>query len=260
MAGFIHSGVVTAMIGFAMLFGVFAIIERLSPEARAQRRWRAGSLVDTVWFFAGYVSRTFAGIAAVICVVVIGRLVPHPVFPGVAAQPAWVQIAEVLLIVDMIGYWTHRAFHRRRLWRIHAVHHSIEEVDWLSSARVHPLDTVVHRPLEAVPLFLLGFSALPVVPTYLFILAVYPIFLHANVRWDYGPLRGVIASPAFHRWHHTAEAKGVDRNFAGLFPFIDILFGTYHLPRRASTAYGLGEGRSIPLRLGAQLAHPFRTS
>jgi sterol desaturase/sphingolipid hydroxylase (fatty acid hydroxylase superfamily) len=39
--------------------------------------------------------------------------------------------------------------------------------------------------------------------------------------------RSVIASPRFHRWHHTGEAEARDKNFAGLLPLCDILFGTY---------------------------------
>ena len=29
------------------------------------------------------------------------------------------------------------------------------------------------------------------------------------LRWGY-----VLASPVFHRWHHTSEAEGLDQNFA----------------------------------------------
>jgi sterol desaturase/sphingolipid hydroxylase (fatty acid hydroxylase superfamily) len=39
----------------------------------------------------------------------------------------------------------------------------------------------------------------------------------------------VIASPR-HRWHHTGEAEARDKNFAGLLPLWDILFGTYYMP------------------------------
>jgi sterol desaturase/sphingolipid hydroxylase (fatty acid hydroxylase superfamily) len=29
------------------------------------------------------------------------------------------------------------------------------------------------------------------------------IFIHANVRLTFGPLRWVIATPQFHHWHHA---------------------------------------------------------
>ncbi len=37
--------------------------------------------------------------------------------------------------------------------------------------------------------------------------------VHANLNWTFGPLRHVLVSPVFHRWHH--DEKTYDRNFAG---------------------------------------------
>ena len=55
-------------------------------------------------------------------------------------------------------------------------------------------------------------------------------FVHANLNWDLGPFRYVIATPVFHRWHHTAPNEGGNTNFAGTFPLWDILFGTFRMP------------------------------
>ena len=252
--------VVSAVGGFVALFALFGVLEALFPDKPRQRRWRSGTRTDAIWFFAGYVSRPIGAVATVIGVVVLARLIPHPVIPAVSAQPAWVQLIEVMLLADVVQYWVHRWFHGKRLWRFHSVHHSIEEVDWLAAARVHPVDTIVHRPLEVVPMFMLGFSSLNVLPLYALIIAIYPIYLHANLRWSYGPLRWLIASPTFHRWHHTAEAGGVDKNFAALFPFLDILFGTYHMPERRSASFGLGTGQHMSTSFAAQLLHPLRSA
>ena len=51
-------------------------------------------------------------------------------------------------------------------------------------------------------------------------------FVHANLNWTLGPFRYVLATPVFHRWHHTSPAEGGNTNFAGTFPLWDILFGT----------------------------------
>ncbi|HEX6547491.1 MAG TPA: sterol desaturase family protein [Candidatus Dormibacteraeota bacterium] len=255
--------VVDAVAGFVVLFGLFAVLESLFPERRDQPRppFRRGTVGDAMWWFADYAARAAGALAVVVAIVVVARFVPHPVVPGIALQPAWLQFIEVLVISDLAGYWGHRAFHRvSLLWRFHAVHHSIEEVDWLSAGRVHPIDTIVQRPLEVLPVFLLGFSSTHVLPLFAFFIGVYPIFLHANVRWDYGPLRLVIASPAFHRWHHTAEAEGIDKNYAALFPWIDWLFGSLHFPRRATTEYGLGSGQHMRDGFFRQLLHPLRSA
>ena len=66
----------------------------------------------------------------------------------------------------------------------------------------------------------------------------------------------MIASPAFHRWHHARETDGDGRNFAGLFPFIDALFSTIQLPRAQPTAFGIA-GDPVPRGLLAQLRYPF---
>jgi len=84
----------------------------------------------------------------------------------------------------------------------------------------------------------------------------YAIFQHANVRWDFGPLRRVFASPTFHRWHHTSAEEGRDKNFAGLLPLWDILFGTYYMPAQQPSQFGVAE--PIPGDLIGQLVWPFR--
>ena len=78
------------------------------------------------------------------------------------------------------------------------------------------------------------------------------------MSWAFGPFRYVLASPAFHRWHHTSEEEGLDRNFAGLFPWIDLLFGTFYMPEgRRPERFGLAH-EDVPEGLLAQLAYPFR--
>ena len=87
---------------------------------------------------------------------------------------------------------------------------------------------------------------------------IYALLLHANVDWSYGRLRFVVASPTFHRWHHTSEEEGLDTNFAGLFPFIDLAFGTFYMPSgRRPERFGV-TGEAVPDGLLAQLAYPFR--
>ena len=83
-------------------------------------------------------------------------------------------------------------------------------------------------------------------------------FIHANVRWEFRPLRRLIATPAFHHWHHSADREAVDRNFAVHTPIWDILFGTYYLPDRWPTAYGLSGRRDVPTRWVTQLLYPLR--
>ena len=173
-----------------------------------------------------------------------------------SSLPMWLQIVLVLLAADLLAYWSHRLFHRSWLWPFHAVHHSSESVDWLSSVRLHPVNDVVMRVIQVLPLYWLGFNG-NILAAYVPFLTIYAFVLHANVNWTYGPLRYAIASPAFHRWHHTTEAEGLDTNFAGLFPFIDVLFGTFYMPLgRVPERFGI-TGAPVPSGFLAQLVYPF---
>jgi sterol desaturase/sphingolipid hydroxylase (fatty acid hydroxylase superfamily) len=231
-----------------LLAALFRLIERKHPN-----RWRRTDLFW--WFLTPLFSRLATG-AAVVAVCALSVTFRRPL--GAAwfrHQPLALQWLELLVGGDLIGYWSHRAFHRRPLWAIHAVHHSSESLDWLAAARVHPLNEILSRTIQVIPFYLLGMDP-RVLAGLVPLTTLYAIYLHADVGWDYGPLRYVVASPRFHRWHHTSEDDGLDRNFAGLFPWIDLLFGTFHMPRgREAVTFGVREG--VPPGVWGQLAYPF---
>src|SRR5262249_34240989 len=135
----------------------------------------------------------------------------------IARQPIWLQLVELLVLADLLGYWIHRWFHISRFWRFHAVHHSPRSLDWLSAYRMHPLHDAMSRIVQAMPLILIGFSPKLLI-TYVPFIVIYVVFLHTNIRWTFGSFKYVLASPTFHRWHHTSEPEGIDRNYATMFP------------------------------------------
>jgi sterol desaturase/sphingolipid hydroxylase (fatty acid hydroxylase superfamily) len=258
----------SVVVGFALVGAILWPLEWWRPAVPGQSRWRRDSRTDLFyWAFTPLVSGGVSRVAVIVAVVLLALSAGVPLERSaidayvraggaVQRQPTWLQVVEVLLIGDLIGYWTHRWFHGRRLWKFHAVHHSSTEVDWLSSVRLHPVNDVLSRVAQAVPILLLGYPP-TIVAAYVPLLSFYAVFIHANVPWDLGPLRYVIASPAFHRWHHAREAAGQGRNFAGLFPFVDAAFGTLHLPRgRQPERFGI-EGDPVPRGLVGQLRYPF---
>jgi sterol desaturase/sphingolipid hydroxylase (fatty acid hydroxylase superfamily) len=170
-------------------------------------------------------------------------------------QPIWLQAIQIYVLVDFFAYWGHRLFHGGKWWPFHAVHHSSEDLDWLGSLRVHPVNDIVNKLIQATPVLLLGYNPMVTLSTAPF-LTFYAIFIHANVNWDFGPLRSVIATPVFHRWHHSRDREAWDKNFAGLFPFWDILFGTYYMPKdRYPENFGICE--PMPKGYLGQLWEPF---
>ena len=84
---------------------------------------------------------------------------------------------------------------------------------------------------------------------------VWGFFIHANVRWRFGPLEWLIATPAFHHWHYS-RVEHTNRNYALMLPLLDRLFGTLYLPQRWPSDYGLEA--ALPTTLGAQLIGPLR--
>ncbi len=259
------------LVGLVVLGLVFLVIESISPAVRGQPRWRRDSRTDLAyWFFTPLVTKAISRIALIVAVVAIAALARVPLErehieafvhrpTWLSQQPAAFQIVAALFVGDLLAYWVHRLFHRGRLWRFHAVHHSPRQLDWLASVRVHPVNEILGRLMQVIPLFLMGFKP-GVVAAYVPLLTLYALLLHANVSWTFGPLRYVFASPAFHRWHHTSQAEGQDKNFAGLFPIIDVMFGTFYMPPgRLPERFGV-EGDVVPDGFLAQLVLPFRRS
>ena len=241
-----------------VLATLFYLLERWVPEQAGQPVFRKGAKVDYMyWFFDSLVTKRLATLAAVVLVIAAVAF-KMPRFSFAAHQPLWLQTIETFLVADFCGYWSHRMLHEVPwLWRIHRVHHSSERLDWVAAARVHPLETVWSRTISILPLFLLGFSPKLTAVLAGFI-AIYPIFIHANVRWGYGWIGYIVASPAFHRWHHAADAEALNRNYSGLLPMYDFLFGTAHFPKSGKPVrYGLA-GEEAPEGFTRQLVWPFR--
>jgi sterol desaturase/sphingolipid hydroxylase (fatty acid hydroxylase superfamily) len=242
--------------GLVVVAAVFVPMERLFA-LRPQRVFRQAWKTDLVHFVVNNVLTT---IGLVVAVVVAGgllhALVPDPFRHAVHNQDALAQLTEALLVAEMAGYWAHRATHRVPwLWRFHKVHHSIEQMDWLAAARLHPVDQAFTRSCFVVPLYALGFSR-ATFGAFLVFATFQALFVHANVRFRFGPLRYVIATPEFHHWHHGGEPAAYNSNFAGELPLIDAVFGTLRIPDRWPERYGIGE--PIPSGYLRQLAWPFR--
>ena len=256
--------IVPVTLGLAVIFSVLSYFWACNP---GNPWWRKKELATDVcyWFFVPLITR----------VVRIGLLVlAASVFFGIkdaddliafydnghgplATLPLWVQGLLFMIVSDFLLYWTHRMFHGGGFWKYHAVHHSSEEIEWISAARFHPVNLFLGTVAVDVLLLVAGISPnvmLWVGPFTIF----HSAFVHANLNWTLGPFKYVIATPVFHRWHHTSLEDGGDTNFSGTFPVWDILFGTFRMPVGVLPEnYGVDD-QEFPQGITGQLAYPFR--
>jgi sterol desaturase/sphingolipid hydroxylase (fatty acid hydroxylase superfamily) len=249
MLGQTIAKVVPITIVLALVFSVLTHFWACNPGTPW---WRKRELVTDVcyWFFVPLFARVLR----------IGLLVIAFYDNGhgpLSELPLWFQGLLFLVLSDFMMYWEHRLFHGGAFWKYHAIHHSSEELDWISAARFHPVNLFLGTIAVDVILLMAGISPnimLWVGPFTTF----HSAFVHANLNWTLGPFKYVLATPVFHRWHHTSLEQGGNTNFAGTFPIWDILFGTFRMPENALPEnYGVDDA-TIPSEIGGQLAHPFR--
>jgi sterol desaturase/sphingolipid hydroxylase (fatty acid hydroxylase superfamily) len=223
-----------AIFGIALLFLVFVPIEKLFA-LRPQKVFRRGLFTDLTHLLVNNLL-----IVAATLVLIIAAMLPLFWVRRLdleSALPSGVAIALATVLVFVGNYWGHRLTHQVPfLWRFHAVHHSIEEMDWVASGRLHPLDSAFTQAFTALPLVLLGYDggAFAGVAALFLLLA---LFQHANVRLRFPVVRWVINTPEWHHWHHALDAEARDKNFG--LPVVDKIFGTAYMPKgKRPAAFG----------------------
>jgi lathosterol oxidase len=238
---------------------VFIPLERWFALRREQPVFRHGWRTDLAYFFVSALAVQWVTIVTMKpAQVLFAWVLDEQWRVSIGQQPLWLQIIEILLITDFVQYWAHRAFHRIPfLWRFHAIHHSAERMDWLAGSRLHIVDIVVTRGLSYMPLFALGFADAALLG-YGVIVTLQATLIHANVRFEFGPLRYWLVTPQFHHWHHSDQDEALDKNFAVHLPIWDWLFGSYYLPgEQWPASYGV-KGEKPPEGFFRQLFWPFK--
>ncbi|MBZ0326763.1 MAG: sterol desaturase family protein [Altibacter sp.] len=160
----------------------------------------------------------------------------------VDALPYGMGLLVFFLVSDFVQWNTHRLLHRVPfLWNFHKVHHSVKEMGFAAHLRYHWMEPVVYKSLLYIPIAIIGgFDIEDVAIVHFFALTVGHLN-HANLGWDYGPLRYLFNNPKMHIWHHAKKLPSNVKygvNYGLTLSIWDYLFKTNHVP---------SDGRDIEL-------------
>lgn len=235
-------------------FGLEGVLERERPTSRTAR-----SLAVDLTHAVGNRLPILAGVqlGLAVLVPVLGWVVPEAVPETWASLPIWLALPALFVVTDLFNYGVHRASHEVPvLWRFHRVHHSSRHIDWLATARGHPVDQVLAFVVVTIPAIVVGASTTSgLVVVALF---VYPFVCHANISVTGGRLDALLVTPRFHHWHHAAQRRAINRNYGSVLSIWDRIFGTAVDAEDFPPAYGTPE---MPDDLPSYLDHltsPFR--
>lgn len=176
--------------------------------------------------------------------------------------PFWTQLLIMFVIADFIQWNIHRLLHRVPfLWEFHKVHHSVKEMGFAAQFRFHFMETIIYKALQYIPLAMIGFGVEQFIVIHM--IAVFIGHLnHANLNWDYGPLKYVLNNPKMHLWHHAKKIPGAQKygvNYGLSLSLWDYMFGTAHMPyHQAELELGFPGDKNYPTAFHEQLLKPFK--
>ena len=237
---------------------IFIPLELFFPKREDQSKFHPEWRTDLIYLFKAQLLIQYTAVAVKMpAELFFSDLGMNEVQDLVSGLPFIGQLFLAMFVADLFQYFIHRLFHVNPfMWRFHSIHHSIQYVDWIAGSRLHLVDILITRSFSYIPLFILGFSN-DVFYVYVVIVALQAVMAHTNVRIPFSFLKYLFVTPQFHHWHHSKDKETHDKNFAIHFPFIDKIFGTYHLPvDEWPEAMGL-EDESFPKGYLRQQIYPF---
>jgi sterol desaturase/sphingolipid hydroxylase (fatty acid hydroxylase superfamily) len=232
--------VVTATV--ALLFGRRDLLSRSAID---------NSRVSMLFFFSNLLLAPLVVLLKVSLVAAYGALGLPQMQPDIwDTFPFFLLVVIAFLADEMWVYWVHRWLHSHWGWPIHAIHHSDSHVNGLTVWRIHVLEAMSMRIFAVV---IIGWMGLPPEAA-----GASALFAMLHAAYIHGPLRMIIASPRFHRWHHYDAEPAYKTNLANAVPLFDWLFGTYRTPYRLDAPLGARTANVPDTDFAALWLWPFR--
>ena len=234
---------------------IFMTIEKLWPKYKDQVILRKEWSLDLLYFCFNHLAISAILIYANYHVSHFGWAVNVDLQNMIQSMPVLLQVVLIIIAADFVLYWEHRLYHEVSvLWPVHAVHHSVENLDWLAGSRGHFFQVFTERAMVMVPLYLLGVDE-AALNVYVVFAALQAVLIHCNTRIKFGWLKYVFVTPQFHHWHHSSEKPAIDTNYSAHIVLFDWLFNTYHMPEEHWPAH-YGTTKKIPNTYFGQMLHP----
>lgn len=224
------------------------VLEILIPWRKKQATFRKDFWLDGFYMFFNFFLFSLIGYNALSHVGVelfrdfLGLFgIKHIVLLKIQSLPAWGQLLILFVVADFLQWNIHRLLHRVPwLWEFHKVHHSVEEMGFAAHLRFHWMETIVYKTLQYIPLAMIGFGLQEFFIVHAFTILIGHIN-HANLGWDYGPLKYIFNNPKMHIWHHAENLPSDHKygvNYGLSLSIWDYIAGTAYIPH---------DGRDIKL-------------
>jgi sterol desaturase/sphingolipid hydroxylase (fatty acid hydroxylase superfamily) len=234
---------------------IFITLEKIFPKYKNQIILRPQWGLDLFYFCFNHLAISAVLIYANYHVGHFDWAVSTALHSFIQSNPILLQTIFIIICADFVLYWEHRLYHEVKvLWPVHAVHHSVENLDWLAGSRGHFIQVFTERAMVMVPLYLLGCNE-EALNLYVAFAALQAVLIHCNVDLPFGVFRYIIVTPQFHHWHHSSEKPAIDTNYSAHTPIFDWMFNTLHLPGEHWPAE-YGTTKKLPTSFVGQTFYP----
>ncbi|MBI1891216.1 MAG: sterol desaturase family protein [Burkholderiales bacterium] len=243
-----HNSVMAAAVGFSLkgfvkflplLFALLAELLMASGRTLSFRRllrWRKTDRIDlyayvinSVHVAANMLNIVFSFGIAYFLNQLIMYYMPEKfsLFAIIATHIHYTAAALVFIfIISFFNYWEHRLWHTKLFWPIHRFHHSATDFNVLTNTRVHFTEHLLSPIFVTLPATLLG-APLEFIAGYLLFMQFQGFMIHINAEISYGRFGCYVwADPLFHKLHHSTAPEHINKNFSGMLPLWDHVFGT----------------------------------
>lgn len=220
----------TASFGPAMIVaGLLTLVE----IGMTGRKRIVSSYKTTFWLL--FISLALFGVVIELFEIALDQFNITPLFDVSDGRYSTLIIYGTALIyfflTDVIIYWVHRLEHSNKtLWYLHKIHHAVEDLDSVTGF-FHPVSNVIRWCATVLPLgFIISVNFNDIVILAAF-LSIVHYLQHTRAPVHFGRLGKVIGDNRFHFIHHSQNPEHFNKNFAAVFPVIDMIFGTYLEPK-----------------------------